>query len=73
VNQIIERGEFHVIRQWLKEKVHVKVVAIEIILRVKGSLLPSGDLLMKQVTGESLNPSVFVEYLTQKYSKLYHL
>ena len=58
----IEAGNFVPLREWLREKIHSK-----------GSLLPSGDDLVKEVTGEALNPKVFLNHLTTKYSKLYNL
>jgi carboxypeptidase Taq len=47
---------------WLNERVH-KV----------GSFYPSGDLLMEQVTGAPLDPSIFLAYLKDKYTPLYKL
>ena len=38
-----------------------------------GSLHTSGDELMTAVTGAPLQPQVFLEYLTAKYSELYQL
>ena len=58
----IAKGEFKELRLWLTEKVHSK-----------GSLYPSGDELMLAATGKSLEPSIFLQYLTEKYSKLYQL
>lgn len=58
----VAEGKFSELRQWLANKVHSK-----------GSLYPSGDELMMAVTGKSLDPSVFLQYLTNKYSKLYQL
>ena len=58
----IAKGSFSELRQWLAEKVHSK-----------GSLYPSGDELMLAATGKALEPSIFLQYLTKKYSKLYQL
>jgi Zn-dependent M32 family carboxypeptidase len=38
-----------------------------------GSLHPSADELCVAVTGQPLNPQVFVEYLKSKYTALYDL
>jgi len=62
VESLVEKGDFKPIKEWLRIKIHHK-----------GSLIPSGDLLTKDVTGEPLNPSIFTDYLTQKYTKLYQL
>jgi carboxypeptidase Taq len=51
-----------VLQEWLNEHIHRK-----------GSLHPSGDALMAAVTGNALQPQVFLSYLRSKYSKLYKL
>lgn len=38
-----------------------------------GSLPASGDELMVAVTGSPLDPAVFLNYLTSKYTELYKL
>ena len=38
-----------------------------------GSLHPSGDALMQAVTGSPLDPTIFLAYLTAKYTTLYKL
>ena len=53
-------GNFSSLRNWLLENIHQK-----------GSLIPSGDLLCKEVTGEILNPDLFTSYLKDKYTKVY--
>jgi carboxypeptidase Taq len=58
----IAAGDFSGLKGFVNEKVH----------RV-GSLYPSGDTLMEQVTGAPLDPSIFLNYLRTKYSKLYSL
>ena len=57
----IRGGKFQSIRQWLSQKIHVK-----------GKLL-STDALLKEVTGEVLNPSHFIDYLKSKYVEIYRL
>jgi len=49
------------IGKWLKNNVYVY-----------GSLYTPKELLVK-VTGEELNPKYFTNYLTEKFSKIYHL
>eukprot|EP00242_Pyramimonas_sp_CCMP2087_P016560 CAMPEP_0198204252 /NCGR_PEP_ID=MMETSP1445-20131203/7647_1 /TAXON_ID=36898 /ORGANISM="Pyramimonas sp., Strain CCMP2087" /LENGTH=555 /DNA_ID=CAMNT_0043876041 /DNA_START=119 /DNA_END=1783 /DNA_ORIENTATION=+ len=56
----IASGKFGELKGWLNERVH-KV----------GSFYPSGDLLMEQVTGAPLDPSIFLAYLKDKYTPLY--
>jgi len=58
----IEKGHFKVLREWLREKVHVR-----------GSVCESMDELLMSVTGEPLNPTYFVNYLKEKYGELYEL
>lgn len=58
----LAKGEFTPLRKWLNEKIH----------RV-GSLPPSGDALMVQVTGKPLDPQIYLGYLRRKYSELYKL
>ena len=57
LEKIIESGNLAIIREWLKQKIHKK-----------GRLLSVPDL-VKEVTGEGLNPTVFLKYLKQKYRK----
>lgn len=56
----VKQGNVKDIRDWLKTEIH------EV-----GSLYPSLDELLEKVTGEALNPQYFLEYLDEKYSKLY--
>lgn len=56
----IKSGEFSLIRDWLRNEIH------EV-----GSLYPSLDELLVQVTGEPLVPKYFIEYLDKKYAKVY--
>ncbi|KAF6265951.1 putative carboxypeptidase [Scenedesmus sp. NREL 46B-D3] len=58
----VAAGDFKELREWLNEHIHRQ-----------GSLHPSGDALMTAVTGNALQPQVFLAYLRTKYSKLYKL
>jgi carboxypeptidase Taq len=58
----IQAGKFSGLKAWLNEKVHAV-----------GSLHPTADDLLEAVTGHPLDPSVFLKYLSEKYSKLYKL
>ena len=57
----IREGRFQSIREWLHQKIHMK-----------GKLL-STEALLKEVTGEVLNPSYFITYLKNKYHEIYQL
>ncbi len=57
----IERCQFGHLREWLKKKIHVH-----------GKLFPADDL-VKQVTGEGINASHFIDYLEKKYSDIYKI
>jgi carboxypeptidase Taq len=57
----IESGNLAIIRQWLNQNIHEK-----------GRLLTVSDL-VQQVSGDNLNPTVFLDYLNKKYRKIYRL
>jgi carboxypeptidase Taq len=57
----IEEGNFSVIQQWLKENIHQY-----------GMLYTPNELIVK-ATGEELNADYLVQYLEEKYSKVYKL
>lgn len=57
----IEKGEFSVIKEWLKENIHKY-----------GSIYKPVEIL-KMVTGEELSAKYFIEYLNEKYSEIYNL
>eukprot|EP00624_Nannochloropsis_granulata_P006668 evm.model.NODE_50279_length_19378_cov_37.169006.1 len=58
----IGQGQFKGLREWLRERVHVR-----------GSVCESMDELLVSVTGEPLNPAYFVRHLKDKYGALYQL
>lgn len=55
----LSQGEIKEVNSWLKEKIHNK-----------GNYYDPEDLI-EIVTGNKLNPSLFIKYLTDKYNKLY--
>ncbi|ESU32740.1 hypothetical protein G3A_09830 [Bacillus sp. 17376] len=57
----IERGNFSVIQDWLRENIHQY-----------GMLYTPNELIVK-ATGEELNAVYLVQYLEEKYSKVYKL
>jgi carboxypeptidase Taq len=57
----MERGEFNPLREWLRDKIHSQ-----------GSRYLPKDL-VKEVTGENMNPGFLIEYLERKYATLYAL
>ncbi|MGL4868075.1 MAG: carboxypeptidase M32 [Cetobacterium sp.] len=59
VQGALERGELSKIRKWLEEKIH------------KHGKLKSPKEIMLSVTGEELNPVYYIEYLKEKYRKIY--
>ena len=61
VDEIIKSGNLSAINDWLKEKVH----------KYAGSKKPEELLLM--ITNEKFNPKYYVEYLKNKYSKIYNI
>ncbi len=57
----IKSGKFKDIKKWLNENIHEK-----------GRLYSTDDLVI-QVTGEPLNPNLFIKYLKDKYTNIYQL
>lgn len=58
----LAKGEFHVLKEWLNENIHKQ-----------GSVRESGDELITALTGKPLDASLYVQYLTDKYTKIYDL
>ncbi len=61
LEELSEKGELGGILSWLRTNIHQH-----------GSLYMP-DVLVKKVTGEILNPKYFLDYIKDKYSKLYSL
>lgn len=59
VEKIIRSGSLQEIHEWLKEKVH----------KFGGSKTPQEILIL--ATGEKFNPQYYIDYLKEKYSKIY--
>lgn len=59
VDKVLKNGEIYKIREWLGEKIHRY-----------GKLKNTSDLI-KEITGEELNAKYYVDYLKEKYSKIY--
>lgn len=57
----VKNGNFTEIFNWLKEKVH------------KHGSLYTPEELIKNITGEELNPKYFIDYLKNKYYKIYEV
>ena len=62
MDEMIEKGEFAEIKQWLTTKIHRH-----------GKRYRSLDDLLEDQIGESLNPKYFIQYLQDKYAELYKL
>ncbi|WLR49502.1 carboxypeptidase M32 [Halobacillus litoralis] len=60
VERYIEEGDFHKIKEWLTENVHQYG-------KMKKPLQ-----ILNDITGEGLNPEHLINYLTDKYKKIYH-
>lgn len=60
LDHAIANGSFHPLLNWLRSKVHAE-----------GRRYTSGELCQK-ITGETLQPGYFLEYLLGKYSNIYH-
>ena len=57
----VKQGDLSKIAEWLKERV------------VKKASMLTPDEWIKDITGESLNVKYYLDYLTEKYTKLYEL
>ena len=62
MDELIEKGEFAEIKQWLTDKIHRH-----------GKRYESLDALLEDQLGEKLNPKYFIQYLQDKYTALYKL
>lgn len=60
-DKLIEKGKLIKIKEWLSEKIYKH-----------GKLLEPSEIL-KEVTGEEINPKYLVEYLENKYKEIYKL
>ncbi len=61
VEQALRDGDFDKISDWLKERIH------------QYGAFKSADEIMFEVTHESFNPDYYINYLKDKYTKLYEL
>ena len=61
VEKALENQELKKITDWLGEKIH------------KYGRLKDTPEIIKKVTGEELNPKYYIEYLKEKYSKIYKI
>lgn len=59
MDDLMRKGEFAPIKQWLNQKIHHE-----------GKRLWAKDL-VKHVTGEDLNPAYFITYLKEKFGPIY--
>ncbi|KAL0491522.1 carboxypeptidase [Acrasis kona] len=62
IDEWIKKAEYGEICKWLGENVHKK-----------GSVTLNANKLLEEATGEKLNASHFVKYLTEKYNDVYKL
>ena len=56
---LLEKGEISTIREFLRENIH------------RYGKLKTSRQMLKDITGEDFNPQYYVDYLTEKYGKLY--
>jgi carboxypeptidase Taq len=61
IDRLLVNGEFNKIQEWLRENIH------------KYGCLKKPNEIVKDVTGEELNPKYFIQYLEDKYNRLYNL
>lgn len=59
--ELLEAGKLDVIREYLREHIH------------RFGKVKTSRQLLKDMTGEDFNPKYYVEYLKEKYGKLYEL
>ena len=58
---LLRNGEIRVIREFLRENIH------------KYGKLKTSRQILKEVTGEDFNPQYYVDYLIEKYGRIYHI
>lgn len=61
VDHLLETNQFTVIKQWLKEKVH------------RYGALYDTEKWLVTITNEPFNPQYYIDYLIEKYTKLFNL
>lgn len=61
VDKVLENGELYKIKEWLGNKIH------------RFGRFKETEEIIKEVTGEGLNPKYYIDYLKEKYSKIYNL
>ena len=61
-HELIQTGQFSIIREWLRKNIH------EI-----GSLYAHPDDLLVHATGKPLDPKIYTKYLKKKYTELYKI
>ena len=61
IDKLLENNEFDKIKEWLRDHIHKY-----------GALYDSQEII-KMCTGEEFDPNIYVDYLIDKYSKLYDI
>ena len=61
VSSLLENGKLDRIKGWLRDRIHIY-----------GKLRETAELI-QEITGEELEPKYYIEYLKEKYSKIYDL
>ena len=61
MDELIEKGDLNTIKEWLKKNVFAKANVL------------SPKEWLKDITGETLSPKAFLEYLNEKYADIYEL
>lgn len=61
VDACCEKGDFAPVRQWLTEKIY------------RHGMLYTADELIEMTCGKPFDPAYYVDYLEEKFSRLYHL
>lgn len=61
IDSLLENGKLDRIKGWLRDRIHIY-----------GKLRETGELI-QEITGEELEPKYYIEYLKEKYSKIYNL
>lgn len=59
--ELLRKGDISVIREYLRENIH------------KHGKLKTSRQILKDLTGEDFNPQYYVDYLVEKYSKIYEI
>ncbi|MGL4969872.1 MAG: carboxypeptidase M32, partial [Fusobacteriaceae bacterium] len=61
IDNLLKKGDLEKIKEWLQKKIHIH------------GKCKTPEEIMLEVTGESLNPKYYTDYLKEKYTRIYNI